>query len=150
MFGRKKQRQAPVKPPLKRHGRRPIRSSMSGPYLIDPTSRIETFKNWAAATIQYLRHQLPAELDGVEIAFMSLPPYDTPEGMESSHPMFWLVNREQKTIYLFRSPIQRFRGLHEPDEIHRRMFVEWCVYRAVCEYLEEDPWALLPGRFEHY
>lgn len=123
---------------------------MTGQMLRDPHSRVETFKVWAAATIQYLRHQLPDDLDGVNIGFMSLPPYEQPEGMESKEPMFWLVSKSERMIYLFRSPIQRFRGLHENDEAHRRMFVEWCVYQAVCDYLDADPWTLLPGRFEHF
>lgn len=123
---------------------------MVGVALKDPHSRVETFKNWSAATIQYLRHEFPDDLDGVNIGFMSLPPYENPPGTESKEPMFWLVSREERMIYLFRAPIQRFRGLHENDETHRRMFVEWCVYQAVCEYLEEDPWSLLPGRFEHF
>lgn len=64
--------------------------------------------------------------------------------------MYYDVDREAQTIVLYRMPIQRFRGLHANDEDHRRMFVEHCVYQAVCEYLEVDPWDLLPGRFEHY
>ncbi|WP_217136117.1 hypothetical protein [Leucobacter chinensis] len=146
---------APAQPgdstsPVRRHGRRPIRSSLAGTRVRDPHSRVETFKHWAAATIQYLRQQLPDDLDDVNIGFMSLPPYEMPEGTHSEEPMFWLVSPREHMIYLFRAPIQRFRGLHEPDEVHRRMFVEWCVYQAVCEYLGEDPWTLLPGRFEHY
>lgn len=153
MFGRRQPaRQEPVTPgvPARRHGRRPIRSALVGPALRDPRSRVETFKHWAATTIQYLRHQLPAELEDVNIGFMSLPPYENPPGTSSNEPMFWLVSREDRMIYLFRAPIQRFRGLHENDEAHRRMFVEWCVYQAVCEYLDEDPWMLLPGRFDHF
>ena len=159
MFGRRKPKPqpqgTPAQPgdstsPARRHGRRPIRSSLTGTKVRDPHSRVETFKHWAAATIQYLRQQLPDDLDGVNIGFMSLPPYEMPEGTHSEEPMFWLVSPGEHMIYLFRAPIQRFRGLHEPDETHRRMFVEWCVYQAVCEYLGEDPWTLLPGRFEHY
>lgn len=153
MFGRRKPQAAE---PLalsparrRRHGRRPIRSSLTGSQLRNPASQVETFKAWAAVTIQYLRQHF-SELDDVNIGFMSLPPYELPEGTQSKEPMFWLVSRADRTIYLFRSPIQQFRGLHEPDEIHRRMFVEWCVYQAVCEYLDEDPWLLMPGQFDHY
>lgn len=152
MFGRRSRPAQPLpeRGPSRRHGRRPVRSSLVGPDLRDPRSRVETFKHWAAATIQYLRQQLPAELEGVNIGFMSLPPYEHPDETSSKQPMFWLISKSDQMIYLFRSPIQRYRGLHENDEAHRRMFVEWCVYQAVCEYLDEDPWSLIPGRFEHY
>ena len=152
MFGRRQPQTSalPTPDPARRHGRRPIRSAIVGPMLRDPHSRVETFKHWAAATIQYLRQQLPAQLEDVNIGFMSLPPYENPSGTSSREPMFWLVSRDERMIYLFRSPIQRFRGLHENDDAHRRMFVEWCVYQAVCDYLDEDPWQVLPGRFEHF
>jgi hypothetical protein len=39
--------------------------------------------------------------------------------------------------------------LHRYDDLHRRMMVESCVFRAVAELLGKDPWDLAPDRFRH-
>lgn len=130
----------------KRHGRRPIRSSLTGPALPNPGSRVARFESDARGAVQYLQRQFPAELHDVEIGFQTVP---TGLG-ESQNPMLYSVDRTMRTIMLFRMPIQRARGLHVDDEEHRRYFVEHCVYLAVCEYLGREPWDLLPGRFDHY
>jgi hypothetical protein len=39
--------------------------------------------------------------------------------------------------------------VHRNDELHRRMLVESCVFRAVAELLGKDPWDLAPERFRH-
>ena len=39
--------------------------------------------------------------------------------------------------------------LHRYDDLHRRMMVESCVFRAVAELLGKDPWDLAPERFRH-
>ena len=46
-----------------------------------------------------------------------------------------------------RLPIERLSRLHRYDDLHKRMMVESCVFRAVAELLGKDPWDLAPGRF---
>lgn len=137
-----------ARPPGKptRHGRRPIRSSLTGPALANPASRVSRFESDARGVVEFLQHTFPDELHGVQIGFQTVP---TSAG-SSSLPMLYAVDRDAKSIMLFRMPIQRARGLHVNDDEHRRYFVEHCVYRAVCEYLGREPWDLLPGRFEHF
>lgn len=129
-----------------RHGRRPIRSSLTGPALTNPRSRVARFEAYARATVEFLQHAFPEELHGVQIGFQTVP---HAQG-ESSTPMLYSIDRDARSIMLYRMPIQRSRGLHVDDEEHRRYFVEHCVYRAVCEYLGREPWELLPGRFDHF
>ena len=43
---------------------------------------------------------------------------------------------------LYRLPIERLARLHRNDELHRRMAIEACVFRASAEYLGRDPWDL--------
>lgn len=137
-----------ARPPGKptRHGRRPIRSSLTGPALANPASRVSRFESDARGVVEFLQHTFPDELRGVQIGFQTVP---TNTG-SSSLPMLYAVDHDAKSIMLFRMPIQRARGLHVNDDEHRRYFVEHCVYRAVCEYLGREPWELLPGRFEHF
>ncbi|MBC9953917.1 metallopeptidase family protein [Leucobacter sp. cx-42] len=134
----------------RRHDRRPIRSSMAGPSIMDPGNRVTKFERWARAVVDYLQAEFSDELQNVQIGFQTAPYPEVRGTDESQMPLFYNVNRAERTIVLYRMPIQRARGLHVDDEEHRRYFVEHCVYRAVCEYLGREPWELLPGRFEHF
>ncbi|WP_336659046.1 metallopeptidase family protein [Leucobacter sp. USHLN153] len=152
MFGRRKsaaerQTHMPSRTRASRHGRRPIRSSLSGPTLPDPESRVRRFEADARAAVEVLQGYLPAELQGVRFGFQTVP---TVEAGESQAPLLYSVDRAARSIVLYRMPIQRATGLHVDDAEHRRYFVEHCTYRAVCEYLGADPWDLIPGRFDHY
>ena len=147
MFGRRRTaRAAAPSRAVDRHQRRPIRSSLAGPTLPDPDGRVRRFDADARGAVQVLQDHFPEELNGVRIGFRTAP---SGEG-ESRYPLLYSVDRRNRSIMLFRMPIQRARGLHVNDDEHRRYFVEHCVYLAVCEYLGREPWELLPGRFDHY
>ncbi|WP_053354143.1 metallopeptidase family protein [Leucobacter musarum] len=150
MFGRRREPQAPQVPSRgrgSRHGRRPIRSSLSGPTLPDPESRFRRFEADARAAVEVLQGYLPDELRGVRFGFQTAPSQGPGE---SQLPLLYTIDRASRSIVLYRMPIQRAKGLHVDDAEHRRSFLEYCVYRAVCEYLGADPWDLIPGRFDHY
>ena len=61
----------------------------------------------------------------------------------------WRVDAQQRRVILYRLPIERLSRLHRHDEIHKRMMIESCVFRAVAELLGKDPWDLAPERFRH-
>lgn len=140
-----------------RHGRREIRSSLSGPSLPNPDARIVRFELDARGALEALRALLPGELDRLHVGFSTAPTGRTRRGrsrandtVESELPLLYSVDRRNHSIVLYRMPIQRARGLHVDDADHRRMFVGYCLYRAVCEYLGREPWDLLPGHFDHF
>ena len=160
----------------RRHGRRPIRSSITGPSLVNPDARVARFEIDARAALEVLQQHLGDELSGVNIGFATVP-LGSPSGSgdggrgrpgspdrgsaghgsdaagspdESQQPLFYSVDRSARTITLYRMPIQRAGGLHQDDAEHRALFVGHCVYRAVCDYLGREPWDLLPGYFDHY
>ncbi|EYT55854.1 hypothetical protein H490_0104345 [Leucobacter sp. UCD-THU] len=145
MFRRERKPSAPERV-QRRHGRRSMRSSLTGPGLADPNARALRFEIDARGAVELLQSQFPDELRGVQIGFQTAP---TGRG-ESRFPLFYSIDRGARTIIMYRMPIQRARGLHVEDDEHRRYFVEHCVYQAVCEYLGREPWELLPGRFDHY
>jgi hypothetical protein len=62
----------------------------------------------------------------------------------------WRVDHGRRRIVFYRVPIQRLTKLHRNDDIHRRMYIEGCVFRAVAELLGKDPWDLAPDRFRHF
>ncbi len=146
MFGREKQPRVAPAAGSRRHGRRPIRSSLTGPQLPNPDARVTRFEVAARAALELLRQDLGSDLDGVRIGFATVP---IGEG-ESEQPLFYSIDRVARTIVLYRMPIQRAKGLHVDDEEHRRFFIGHCVHRAVCEYLGREPWEVAPGRFEHF
>ncbi|MCW2288805.1 hypothetical protein [Leucobacter luti] len=130
----------------RRHGRRPNRSSVTGHGLPNPDSRVRKFEAFARGAVELLQAHFPEELRSVQIGFQTAP---TGTG-DGNNPLLYSIDREAKTIMLFRVPIQRARGLHVEDDEHRRYYVEHCVHLAVCEYLGREPWEVLPGRFDHF
>src|SRR5690606_2996370 len=128
MFRRERKPTAPARA-NRRHGRRPMRSSLTGPGLPDPNARVLRFEIYARGAVELLQSHVPDELRDVQIGCQTAP---SGRG-ESRLPLFYSIDRQARTIMMFRMPIQRARGLHVDDEEHRRYFVEHCVYLAVCE-----------------
>jgi hypothetical protein len=146
MFGRERRSRRAAVRVQRRHGRRPVRSSLTGPSLPDPRSRFTRFEADARGAVELLQSYFPDDLQGVRFGFQTAP-----TGQQASRfPLLYSVDREARAIMLYRMPIQRARGLHVDDDEHRRYFIEHCVYQAVCEYLGREPWELLPGRVDHY
>lgn len=128
-----------------RHGRG-IRASVTGPRLPRLHTRIGEFEATIASTAEYLRELWPAELSGVHFEVAELPAANVGgHGVQR-----WQVVPAEHRIILFRLPIQRMARLHRNDDLHRRMMIEGCVFRAVAELLGKDPWDLAPERFRHF
>jgi len=98
-----------------------------------------------ASTAEYLKDLWPDELADVrfEIAAMPAEVGGAP-GVDR-----WRVLAGERRVILYRLPIERLSHLHRDDDLHRRMMVESCVFRAVAELLGKDPWDLAPERFRH-
>ena len=143
-------RATPALPPLgranrDRHGRG-FRGPVTGPYLPMLRSRIDLFEMTVSSTAEYLRGVWPAELGAVSFEVAGTPVGPVPEyGVER-----WRVDRAASRVILYRVPIQRLSRLHRNDELHQRMMIESCVFRAVAELLGKDPWDLTPDQFGHH
>ena len=126
-----------------RHGRhgREDRSPVIRPPLPPLETRAERFDLAVGTTAEYLRSAW-TELRDVrfEIAV------DAARDRRGGHPR-WSVHPDEKRIVLYRLPIERLSTLHRNDDLHRRMMVESCVFRAAAEFLDRDPWDLGPDRF---
>jgi hypothetical protein len=127
-----------------RHGRG-MRSAVTGPHLPLLHTRVDQFDLAVAATAEYLKDLWPNELAGVSFEVAGLPREITPAGGIDR----WHVDIPEKRVILFRLPIERLARLHRTDDLHRRMLIESCVFRAVAELLGTDPWDLAPERFRH-
>ena len=122
-----------------------MRSSVTGPQLPRLHSRAMFVELTIAMTAQYLRRVWPSELEGVRFEVSAHALDATGGGVRR-----WQVFHAERRVVFFRTPIERLARLHRNDELHRRMFVESCVFRAVAELLGKDPWELAPERFRHF
>lgn len=128
-----------------RHGRG-IRSAVTGPHLPSLRNRVDVFDSIVASTAEYLRDVWPEELARVSFEVAGLPS-DIGESLAVDR---WRIVPSEKRVILYRLPIERLSKLHRYDDLHRRMMIESCVFRAVAELLGKDPWDLAPDRFRHF
>ncbi|MHB1173094.1 MAG: metallopeptidase family protein [Lacisediminihabitans sp.] len=127
-----------------RHGRG-IRAAVTGPHLPLLHTRADLFEMTVASTAEYLKDVWPDELATVSFEVAGLPSeLGSTGGIDR-----WLVIAPERRVILYRLPIERLARLHRKDELHRRMMIESCVFRAVAELLGKDPWDLAPERFRH-
>ncbi len=142
-----RRRRGPAPRRAPRHGRhgREGRSAILRPPLPPLDSRIDRFDLAVGTAAEFLRSSWP-ELREVSFEFAGMPRETDPErGIPR-----WTVLEHQKRIILYRVPIERLSRLHRDDELHRRMVIEGCVFRAAAEYLGRDPWDLGPERFRYF
>ncbi|CAN5187162.1 hypothetical protein BH09ACT2_BH09ACT2_21640 [soil metagenome] len=122
-----------------------MRSAVTGPHLPLLNTRADQFDLTVSSTAEYLKELWPDELAGVSFEVAGLPSKIAPAGGIDR----WCVIVPEKRVILFRLPIERLARLHRTDDLHRRMLIESCVFRAVAELLGKDPWDLAPERFRH-
>lgn len=122
-----------------------MRSPVTGPHLPLLHSRADVFDMTVGSTAEYLRDLWPDELADVSFEVAGLPA-DVGGSLSVDR---WRVHAQQRRVILYRLPIERLSRLHRHDEIHKRMMIESCVFRAVAELLGKDPWDLAPERFRH-
>ena len=129
-----------------RHGRhgREERSPVVRPPLRPLDTRMDRFDLSVGTAAEFLRSAWP-ELREVSFEVADMPSASDDDGIPR-----WAVFSDQKRIVLFRLPIERLSHLHRDDELHRRMMIEGCVFRAAAEYLDRDPWDLGPERFRYF
>ncbi len=119
---------------------------MTGPHLPLLQGRIDFFEMSVASCADYLKGLWPQELGDVRFEIASAPAGALgPDEVER-----WAVDHARRRITLFRVPIERLSKLHRNDDVHRRLVIENCVFRAVAEYLGKDPWELAPERYRHF
>ncbi|WP_454129874.1 metallopeptidase family protein [Microbacterium aurum] len=128
-----------------RHGRhgREDRSPVVRPPLLPLETREERFDFAVGTAAKFLRSAWP-ELREVRFEVAAMPPASDDDGIPR-----WSALPAEQRIVLYRLPIERLGQLHREDDLHRRMAIEACVFRAAAEYLDRDPWDLGPDRF-HY
>ncbi|QOC26160.1 metallopeptidase family protein [Microbacterium hominis] len=129
-----------------RHGRhgREDRSPVVRPPLPAQETREERFDFIVGTAAEFLRSAWP-ELRDVAFEVAAMPPAPDADGIPR-----WTVSTGDRRIVLYRLPIERLGSLHREDDLHRRMAIESCVFRAAAEYLDRDPWDLGPERFRYF
>ncbi|GAB2841937.1 metallopeptidase family protein [Microbacterium insulae] len=131
---------------LSRHGRhgREDRSPVVRPPLPPLDTRIDRFDLAVGTAAEFLRSAWP-ELRDVSFEIADMPAASDDDGIPR-----WTVLRDSHRIIVYRLPVERLSRLHRTDDLHRRMMIESCVFRAAAEYLDRDPWDLGPERFRFF
>lgn len=129
-----------------RHGRhgRDGRSPVVRPPLPPLDTRIDRFDLAVGTAAEFLRSAW-TELRDVRFEIADMPAASDDDGIPR-----WTVIQGEKRIILYRLPIERLSHLHRDDDLHRRMVIEGCVFRAAAEFLDRDPWDLGPERFRYF
>lgn len=115
---------------------------MSGPLAQPHLHGGQEFADIVAAAVSYLQGQSPEELSNLRIDVVGMP-----GDIDASRLPRWSLNREDRTIRLYRYPIERLTKLHKRDRWHKRVLIESVVFSAVAEMLGTDPWHIAPDRF---
>ncbi len=136
----------PVRSRPSRHGRhgREGRSPVVRPPLPPLDTRVDRFDLAVGTAAEFLRSAW-SELRDVSFEIADMPAASDDDGIPR-----WTVLSDARRIILYRLPIERLSHLHRDDELHRRMMIESCVFRAAAEYLDRDPWDLGPERFRFF
>lgn len=131
---------------VSRHGRhgREDRSPVVRPPLPPLDTRIDRFDLAVGTAAEFLRSAWP-ELRDVSFEIADMPLATDDDGIPR-----WTALRDARRIIVYRLPIERLSHLHRNDDLHRRMMIESCVFRAAAEYLDRDPWDLGPERFRFF
>ncbi|MBA8816638.1 hypothetical protein FHX48_001711 [Microbacterium halimionae] len=143
---RRRAKQTPERGRPTRHGRhgREGRSPVVRPPLPPIDTRIERFDLAVGAAAEFLRSSWP-ELRDVRFEIADMPLKTDENGIPR-----WQAFPDDKRIVMFRLPIERLSHLHRNDDLHRRMMIESCVFRAAADFLGRDPWDLGPDRFRFF
>ena len=107
-------------------------------------TRIDRFDLAVGTAAEFLRSAWP-ELRDVSFEIADMPMAADDDGIPR-----WTTVRDARRIIVYRLPIERLSHLHRNDDLHRRMMIESCVFRAAAEYLDRDPWDLGPERFRFF
>ena len=125
------------------HGRirRPGRSDALGPLIAPGRRRSDFFTDTVLALIEHLRDIAPAELDGIRVSIEAMPSQpDSVPGIAR-----WRVDKDARSVTLFRLPIERLSGGQPDDPWQRRIAIEAVAIRAIAELIDWDPWRLAHG-----
>lgn len=135
-----------VERPSRRHGRRELRSAVTGPQLPLAQTRESQFVDWAAEAASHAKSLWQEELAQVRFRVSDLP---ARLADDADRVPLWQIDRDRDEITLFRLVYERLLRPQLDDEWQERFAVEGAVYRAVAEYLGKDPWEVAPDRYRH-
>ncbi|MGO3648251.1 hypothetical protein [Agrococcus casei] len=132
--------------PSRRHGRRGMRSAVTGPELPLTVTRESQFVEWVSEAAAHAKSLWPEELARVRFQLSDVP-RELPD--DAGRVPLWHVDRELDVITVHRLVYEFMLRPQLEDDWHERFAVEGAVYRAVAEYLGRDPWEVAPDRFRH-
>ena len=124
-----------------RHGR-PVRRSALSPLFVQSSNRISSFEEVVKNTVDFITANYSEDLSDLKYEIYDSPSY-RPDAKKVRR---WAVKSDQKTIVIYRLPIERF-GQHRRKSIYEiRMSIEYQVFSAAAELIGRDPDFFLENR----
>jgi hypothetical protein len=125
-----------------RHGRGIRRPLLSKLFKFGET-RAHGFEQYVETAMDYLKGIWVDELAAVRWKIIDSPSIS---GFTTEIPR-WRVDEEAKLIVIYRIPTERFGSHSRQSTIDERLKVEEQVFEAVAEFLDVDPWDLVPDYY---
>ena len=107
-------------------------------------TRVDRFDLAVGTAAEFLRSAW-TELRDVSFEIADMPAATDDDGIPR-----WTVLLGPEAHHPVPAADRALSHLHRDDELHRRMMIEGCVFRAAAEYLDRDPWDLGPERFRYF
>jgi hypothetical protein len=125
-----------------RHGRGIRRPLLSKLFKFGQT-RSHGFEQYVETAVEYLKGTWSEELAGLRWKIVDAPSIS---GYTTEIPR-WLVDQEAKLIVIYRIPTERFGSHSRQGMLDERLKVEEQVFEAIAEFLDVDPWDLVPDYY---
>jgi hypothetical protein len=103
-------------------------------------TRSHGFEQYVETAVDYLKGIWDEDLAGLSWKVLDAPPVT----QHSTEVPRWRVDKDSKTVVIYRIPTERFGAHSRQGVIEERIKVEEQVFEAIAELLDIDPWDLVP------
>ena len=103
-------------------------------------TRSHGFEQYVETAVDYLKGIWEEDLAGLSWKVLDAPPVT----QHSTEVPRWRVDKDSKTVVIYRIPTERFGAHSRQGVIEERIKVEEQVFEAIAELLDIDPWDLVP------
>ena len=117
-----------------RHGR-PMRRVSLSPMLLNGSGRANSFEEIVKNTVEFIRVNYPDELGDLAFQIFDSPSYRP----DQKRVRRWAVKSDEKTIVIYRLPIERFGQHRRKSPFEVRMSIEFQVFSAAAELIGREP-----------
>ena len=117
-----------------RHGRTLRRVTLS-PLFTAGSGRIDGFEEVVKNTVDFIKANYAEELGDLKYQIFDAPSFRA----DAKRVRRWAVKTNEKTIVIYRLPIERFGGHRRKNPFEIRMSIEFQVFSAAANLIGREP-----------